>query len=150
MTDLGRFSKSLALVLVFWCGGTGCMLVGYATALGTPVAESASAPSDGMTAAPSCHAHRQNHRKTTSKPAGADRVRRLALPVPSRSAAMSCCPLTSGSIAAAYRSQSQSSPALTNSESQIGNLALITAPVAVSMRLPNRAHSYLLDCGFLI
>jgi hypothetical protein len=151
VTDLGKFGKSLALVLVFWCAGTGCMLVSYATAVGTPIADSASGPSEGMAAAPSCHAHRQKNRKTTSKTSSADRVGQLNLPMPSRSAALSCCPLTSGSIAAAYRPQSHNAPALTNSESQILNLAhLTTAPVAVPMRLPNRAHSYLLDCAFRI
>ena len=152
MIDLGKFGKSLALVLVFWSAGTGCMLVSYATAGGTPVADSASGLSDRMTATPSCHAHRQKNRKTTPKTAAADRVGQLNLPMPSRSAALSCCPLTSGSIAAAYRPDSQScAPALTNSESQILNLArLTTAPVAVPMRLPNRAHSYLLDCTFRI
>jgi hypothetical protein len=152
MTDLGKFGKSLALVLVFWCAGTGCTLVSYATAGGTPVADSASGPSDGMTAAPSCHEHRQKNRKTASKTAAADRVEQVDLPMPSRSAALSCCPLTSGSIAAAYRPQSHNSaPALTNSESQILNLAHLTAaPVAVPTRLPDRAHSYLLDCTFRI
>ena len=152
MTDLGKFRKSLALMLVFWCAGTGCMLVSYATGGGTTVAESASAPSDAIRAAPSCHANLQKNRKTTSKTTAADRVGQLNLPMPSRSRAMSCCPLTSGSIAAANRPQSHnSSAALTNSESQLLNLAHPrTAPVAVPLWLPNRAHSYLLDCAFLI
>ena len=147
---LGKFGKSLALVLMFWCAGGGCMLVSYATAVGSPLADSASGPSDEMTAAPSCHAHRQKNQKPTSKAAVADRVGRLNIPMPSRSAALSCCPLTSESIAVAYRPQ-HSAPALTNSESQIQNLALLTtAPVAIPMRLPNRADSYLLDCAFRI
>ena len=151
MTDLGKFGKSLALVLVFWCAGTGCMLVSYATAGGTPVADSASGPSEGKTAAPSCHAHRQKNQKPISKTVAGDKVRQLNLPMPSRSAALSCCPLTSGSMAVAYRPQSHSAPALTNSESPILNLApLTTAPVAVPIRLPNRAGSYLLDCAFRI
>lgn len=152
MTKLGKFGKALALVLVFWCAGTGCVLVSYASDGETPGAESTSAPSDGMTTAPSCHAQRQGNRKTTAKTTAADRVGQLNLPMPSRSGAMSCCPLTSGSIAAASRSQSNNSaPALANTESQILNLAHLTkVPVAIPLRLPNRAHSYLLDCVFLI
>ena len=151
MIDFGKFRKSVALLLVFWCAGTGCMLVGYANAVGTPIAESASEASVVMTPAPSCHAQPQRNRKTVSKTAGSHRVAQLGLPKPSRSAALSCCPLTSGSIAPAYRAPSPNAPALINSESQILNLApLTTARVAVPRRLPNQAHSYLLDCTFRI
>lgn len=150
MTDLGKFGKLLALVLVFWCAGTGCMLVSYATGVRTTVADSTLEQSDEATAPPSCHAHRQKNRKTTSNTAAADRIGQLTLPMPSRSAALSCCPLTSGSIAAAYRPQ-YNAPASTNSESQLLNSAQVTTgTVAVPRRLSNRAHSYLFDCAFRI
>jgi hypothetical protein len=151
VTDLGKFGKLLALVLVFWCAGTGCLLVTYATAGGTPVADLAAAASEGMRGAPSCHARREKNPKTASKTASTASVRQLDLPAPFRSPAISCCPLTSGSIAAAYRPQSHNPPALTNWESEI--LKLVdprTAPIASPMRRPNRVHSYLLDCAFLI
>jgi hypothetical protein len=151
VTDLGKFGKLLALVLVFWCAGTGCMLVSYATAFGTPVADLAPASSDGMRGAPSCHAQRQKSPKTAFKKASTASVWQVDLPAPFRSPAMSCCPLTSGSIAVAYRPQSHNPPALTNSESQILKLNdPRTAPVAAPMRRPKRVHSYLLDCAFLI
>lgn len=150
MTDLGKFGKLLALVLVFWCAGTSCVLVSFTTAGETTVAESALAPSDAMTV-PSCHANLHKNRKTTSKTAAADRVGQLDPPTPFRSGAMSCCPLTSGSIAATRPQSQNSAAALTNSESQILNLDLVLpAPLAVPLRLPNRAHAYLLDCAFLI
>ena len=146
-----KTGKALAISLMFWWAGTGCMLVSYATAGGTTVAESASAPSDEIAAVPSCHANLHKNRKTTSKTAAVDRVGQLNLPTPYRSGAMSCCPLTSGSIAANRPQSHNSAAALTNSESQILNLdLLLPAPVAVPLRLPNRAHSYLLDCAFLI
>jgi hypothetical protein len=65
---------------------------------------------------------------------------------------MNCCPLTSGSIAATSRSQSNSAaPVLANTGSQLTDLITSrTRPVAVPLRLPNRAHSYLLGCAFLI
>jgi hypothetical protein len=148
--DLGTFGKSLALVLVFWCAGTGCLLVSYATGGGTPLADSASGPADEMTVASACHAHRQKNRKTISKTAANDRVEQLNLPLPSRSAALSCCPLTSGSIAAAYRPQSHTAPASMSSESQINLAHSTTAPLAIPVGLPDRAHSYLLDCTFRI
>lgn len=147
----GKFGKLLALVLVFWCAGTSCMLVSFTTAGETTVAESALAPSDAMTAVPSCHANLQKNRKTNSKTATADRVGQLSLPAPFRSGAMSCCLLTSGSIAATRPQSHNSASALMSSGSQILNLdLLLPAPVAVPLRRPNRALSYLLDCAFLI
>jgi hypothetical protein len=65
---------------------------------------------------------------------------------------MNCCPLTSGLIAATSRSQSNSAaPALVNTGSQLTDLnTTVTTPLPVPLRLPNRAHSYLLGCAFLI
>jgi hypothetical protein len=148
-------SKALAVALMLWCAGTGCMMVSYARAGDTEsaVAESSSPSAEDMAGMPACHAqHHKNRKVTTSKTPAAVSFSQLNLPLPNRSGAMSCCPLTSGSIAAASRSQSNSSvPALAKTGSALPDLiASRTAPVAVPLRLPNRAHSYLLDCAFLI
>ena len=150
-----KLTKALAIALMFWCAGAGCMMVSYARAGDkvTAVADSGSSASEEMAAVPACHAHKQKTRKAkTSKATTADTVGQFNLPTPSRSGAMSCCPLTTGSIAPASRSQSNSSaPAVTHPDFQLPNLINTqTAPVAVPLRLPNRAHSYLLDCSFLI
>ena len=148
-------TKALAIVLMFWCAGAGCMMVSYARggAEEATVADSASGASDEMAAMPACHAHKQKTRTANkSKTTTADAVGLINLPAPSRSGAMSCCPLTIGSIAAASRPQTDNpAPALGHTVSQLPNLIHSTpAPIAVPLRLPKRAHSYLLDCAFLI
>ncbi|HEY0349695.1 MAG TPA: hypothetical protein VGC60_16215, partial [Pyrinomonadaceae bacterium] len=77
----------------------------------------------------------------------------LALPsTPTQSGAMSCCPLTSGSMVVASRSQSNDRATVSEviSSSSLLVISSDPPPVAVPLRLPNRAHSYLLDCAFLI
>lgn len=148
-------NKVLALALMFWWAGAGCMMVSYARNADTEAAsaETASQPADQMAAVPACHAHKTKAPKAPkSSAAKAERVGQLTLPTPLRSGAMSCCPFTTGSIAAASRPQTDSSaPELAHTVSQLPNLIYSTpAPIAVPLRLPNRAHSYLLDCAFLI
>lgn len=149
-----RGMKSLAIALILWCAGTGCVMVSYARGgdAGARIAESASPAVQNM-GMPSCHARREKTGKvTTKKTSAAASVDQVGLPSPSRSGAMSCCPLTNGLIAAASRSHSNSAvPALANTGSQLPDLmASRPGPIAVPLRLPNRAHSYLLDCAFLI
>ena len=147
--------KVLAVALMLWCAGTGCMLVSYACAAETETAaaESASPAAEDMAGMPACHAqHKKNRNIATSKTPAAVSVGQFNLPSPARSGAINCCPLTSGSIAATSRPQSNSPAlALANTGSQLTDLLTSrTAPVAVPLRLPNRAHSYLLGCAFLI
>ena len=143
----------VALALMLWCAGTGCLLVCYAgepTSLATEVTSSASESMSGM---PSCHAHLQkNKRVAKSEKPALDKAGRLNAPAPSRSSSMSCCPLTSGLIAAASRAQSNdAAPAISDTSTELHNLVRSTNnPLAIPLRLPNRAHSYLLDCAFLI
>ena len=148
-------SKVLAIALMLWCAGAGCIMVSYARAAETETAaaESASPAAEDMAGMPACHAkHKKNRKVTTSKTSTNASVGQLNLPSPVRSGAMNCCPLTSGSIAATSRSQSNSpAPALANTGSQLPDSFISrTAPVPVPLRLPNRARSYLLDCAFLI
>jgi hypothetical protein len=65
---------------------------------------------------------------------------------------MSCCPLTSGSIIAASRSQSSDDHLALdeNSSSSFGVTNSTSAPLTIPLRLPNQAQSYLLGCAFLI
>ncbi len=71
---------------------------------------------------------------------------------PPQSGAMSCCPLTSGSIVVTSRSQSNDNATVLQQSDSSSQLLVDSSPspVAVPLRLPNRAHSYLLDCAFLI
>ena len=148
-------TKVLAVALMFWCAGVGCMIVAYARCADNeiPVAGAAEPAADEMGGMPACHAHKlKTKRAAKSNSATADSVGHFSLPAPARSGAMSCCPLTTGAIATASRQQTDNSaPPLARPNSQLPDLIHSTpAPLAVPLRLPNRAHSYLLDCAFLI
>ena len=148
-----KFRVMVALTLMLWCAGTGCLLVCYAGESTSLAAETTSSASESMSGMPACHAQRQNTKQVAKSEAPApDRAGRLNAPAPSRSGAMSCCPLTSGLIAAASGAQSNDvAPAISNTSTQLPNLGRSTnKPAAIPLRLPNRAHSYLLDCAFLI
>src|SRR5947208_14813163 len=111
------------------------------------------AMSSSMDAHACCKAKHKSLTKVHSlKRSVASYLSESTLTAPAPSGAMSCCPLTSGSIVVGSRSQTNdhaselaqtdsSSLKLTNSNQ---------ARVAIPLRLPNRARSYLLDCAFLI
>jgi hypothetical protein len=155
----------MALALIFWCAGAGCMIVSYARASMTE----AGGPSDsvdqmmaGMSSSMDAHAcckaqHRSKGRRQVraESPASSELLAAnlLTLPsTPTQSSTMSCCPLTSGSIVIGSRSQSDDHANILD-EADPSSLLLIKSnppPLAVPLRLPNRANAYLLDCAFLI
>ena len=152
----------LAFVLMFWCAGTGCMVVSYARAAATElndaalVMDHAMAGSMSMDAHACCKARRPSAKghqsRAASKPESAE-LNLLTLPsTPAPTGVMNCCPLTSGSIVATSRSQSNDHATVLHQRDAASLLLIQTdpAPLAVPLRLPNRAHSYLLDCAFLI
>ena len=159
------FRSTLAVALMFWCAGTGCLIVSYARGMMTSDAADASqivaqamvAASGAMDAHACCKARH----KSLMRKGGASSLikksyveeRQAVLPANSApSGAMSCCPLTSGSIVVASRSQSNdnSSDVTRPSSSLVTFTKSTPSPVAVPLRLPNQAQSYLLDCAFLI
>jgi hypothetical protein len=154
----------LALVLVLWCAGTGCMIVSYARGTISDgeisrrvLGQAIVAASGAMDAHACCKAR---HKSLKQNGSSALRLRKsyvedtqVALPANSApSGAMSCCPLTSGSIVVASRTQTSdsSSTLAVGCSSYLELRKSATAPLAVPLRLPNRAQSYLLDCAFLI
>ena len=154
----GKLLKALAIALMFWCGGAGCMIVSYAhTAMrDMDAAASAEAPamahmSGSMDAHACCKAKRKGAKRSAAETTP-NEFTEFAIPEPVESNAMSCCPLTSGSIVVASRSTSNDeAPALSpTSSNAVKPLTSDQKPVAIPLRLPNRAHSYLLDCVFLI
>jgi len=157
---LSRPRAVIAIALMFWCAGAGCMMVSYAR--GVMSDENSSMPaaehSMSMLAAMDAHACcKDSHRSLTPKHQAAKRaldinLREFTLPSPAPAGVMSCCPLTSGSIVVASRTQTNDSAyELADTESasfKLENSHQTT--VAAPQRLPNRARSYLLDCAFLI
>ena len=154
-----KMAKALAIALMFWCAGAGCMAVSYAHGVmrdmdtaADAVANAMSHMSGSMDAHACCKAKRRGAKRSASATrSNPSEFTEFALP-PAQSNAMSCCPLTSGSIVVASRSQSNDE-ASAQSPTDSSAFKLIISnqkPVAVPLRLPNRADSYLLDCAFLI
>ena len=154
----GKFLKAIAIALMFWCAGTGCLMVSYARGMsdGDSNAPAEEQSMDGMHASMDAHAcckakHKNAKRAKTVKSSRDLHHTQFGLPSPV-GRAMSCCPLTTGSIVIASRSQSSDSASASdaNDSSSFKLTSLETRPLAVPLRLPNRAQAYLLDCAFLI
>ena len=155
----------LALGLMFWCAGAGCMMVSYARAavvtdslMVADIMDAGMGASKSMDSHACCKARHRGlkpagHRSAPTAKLDFDGRQLLTTPsTPPQSGAMNCCPLTSGSIVVTSRSQSNDNATVlqqTDSSSQV-LIESSPSPVAVPLRLPNRAHSYLLDCAFLI
>lgn len=161
-----RIRSMMALALMVWCAGAGCMLVSYARAEMTDAAAS-SYPADQMMAGASssmgahgcCKAkHRsgsisQTQSASTASLIDPEQSLLIAPSTPTQSDAMNCCPLTSGSMVVTSRSRSgddnnsvspQADPLVLN-PSSAGS-----APPAYPLRLPNQSQIYLHVCVFLI
>ena len=150
----------VAIALMFWCAGAGCMMVSYArsamseTNSPAQVAEQSMAT---MSASMDVHAcckakHKSLARAHSQKRSVTSDLSEFTLTEPAPSGAMSCCPLTSGSIVVGSRSQTNDH-ASELAQTDSASLKLTNsnqARVAIPLRLPNRARSYLLDCAFLI
>ena len=152
----------LAFGLMFWCAGTGCLMVNYARAAAAEFNDAASAMDHPMAGSMSMAAHacckakrpsaKAHQARSESKPATSE-LNLLTTPAePAPTGAMNCCPLTSGSMVVSSRSQSNDR-ATVMQPADAASFLLVppdSTPLAVPLRLPNRAHSYLLDCAFLI
>jgi hypothetical protein len=163
LTTLYSRSRSIiAFALIAWCAGTGCMIVGYSRAAATEsglaakLVDHAMGGSMPMDAHACCKAKRSSparRARTKSKSAETPELNLLTTPsAPTQTGVMNCCPLTSGAIVATSRSQSNDEAAILHQPNSARLLTIKSdpAPLAVPLRLPNRAHSYLLDCAFLI
>ena len=164
-SSIKRMRSVLAVALMLWSAGAGCVIVSYAHAAemnGGDLAKSAkpnfSGASASVMAHACCKARHSSKRNTgarhpTSHSERFTGFQQVSLPeAPSPSGAMSCCPLTSGSFVVASRSQSKvDASALTQKDSL--SLAIRdapTAPQAGPLRLPNQEQTYLRCCVFLI
>lgn len=155
----GKTSKALALALMFWCAGAGCMMVSYTQgamremeSLEATEMSSMMHMSDSMDAHACCKAKRKNAKRSQAvSQTTRSEFKEFTVPSPV-TAAMSCCPLTSGSIVFASRSNGNDDASVSSNtdSSAFKLLSSNQKPVAPPLRLPNRAHSYLLDCAFLI
>jgi hypothetical protein len=152
-----NLAKALAVALMLWCAGAGCVLVrsAQATAVGgdSALADSMNPGEMGASQHAACHAkHAQKAKASRSQPQLTKAFEQRNTPGPGRSDAMSCCPLVNGLFVTSSRGHAQddagvialndsTSFALTNSS---------PAPLDVPLRLPNQHHLYLRVCAFLI
>ena len=150
--------SAIALVLMLWCAGAGCMLVSYARAA-TNDSTSTAGQMDHAMGSMSMDAHaccKARHRSQSLRSSAANAQNELNLvtlpSTPTQSGVMSCCPLMSGSIVVASRSQSNDRATILQQADSSSMLLIKSSPspLAIPLRLPNRAGSYLLDCTFLI
>jgi len=152
----------LAFALMFWCAGTGCMIVSYARVAASDLSVAVSASDSAMAGSLSMDAHacckakrpaKKAARANSESKASSLELNLLAPPsTPTQTGVMNCCPLTSGSVVVSSRSQSHDNATVLEQLKSSSYLHVNSEPVPllVPLRLPNRAHSYLLDCAFLI
>ena len=147
----------LALALMLWCAGTGCLAHGVAMVAGAPApAKTNFSESEmAMNGHACCKArHRSLRNELAAKSNSDNSAGTIALPEDSSSdGASSCCPLTSGSFVVASRSQTNdnNSPLVTGTGLPEQSLVLqFPANRITPQRLPNHELTYLTCCAFLI
>ena len=164
-----KLRSTIAVALMLWCAGTGCMIVSYAHGAAMSAAGKSGPQSvkqtlrDASAAAGShacCKAHHSSSKIGTGSGHSSSRLesftgfQQVALPeAPSPSGATSCCPLTSGTFVPASRAESNNDNASTTDQSDSFSLTLTnspTAPRAFPLRLPDQNQTYLRGCVFLI
>jgi hypothetical protein len=158
---ISKLRSALALGLVLWCAGTGCLAHGMAMRNVAPAPESKSTKANSrqsemaMNGHACCKArHRSLRNESAAKLNSDSSPRTIALPEGSSSDdAASCCPLTSGSFVTVSRSQTDDN----NSSASTGTgvpeqsfTAGFSANRAIPLRLPSREQTYLTCCAFLI
>ncbi len=156
---------AIAVALVLWCAGAGCVLGTYAHAAmrdhELPQAQAGGLAMTGLSASAGTHScckarHSTQHAPTVAhlQVSGATELTEVALPESSNSSdAMSCCPLTSGTFLVTARqsvSDDHASAALKGDAPAFVLADMDATPRARPLRLPNRNQTYLRCCAFLI
>ncbi|MGQ0760815.1 MAG: hypothetical protein ACT4OT_02175 [Acidobacteriota bacterium] len=157
MPIAGKKFKTIAVALMLWCAGAGCVLVRSAQA--TDVGARASALADSMNAGEmgaskhaACHAKQAIGKASRSRPQLTKAVEQRNTQRPGRSDAMSCCPIVNGLFVTSSRGQIQDDAGIIaiNDSSSLALTNSSRAPLDVPLRLPNQHHLYLRGCAFLI
>jgi hypothetical protein len=154
---ISKLRSALALGLVLWCAGMGCLAHGMAMRTGASTSQTTStkAKSDmALNGHACCKARRHSLRNESVAKSNSDSApKTIALPEDSSSDdAASCCPLTSGSFVAVSRIQTSHNNI--SASSGTGLLELFAERVSLNratpQRLPGREQTYLTCCAFLI
>ena len=149
--------KALAITLMLWCAGTGCVLVRSAQATdigagGSALADSMNAGEMGASQHAACHAKQAIGKASRSRPQLTKAVEQRNTSRPGQSDAMSCCPLVNGLFVTISRGHAQDDAGTTaiNDTTLLALTNSSPAPLVVPLRLPNQHHLYLRGCAFLI
>jgi hypothetical protein len=154
-----KLFKILAIALILWCAGAGCVLVRSAQATDIGAGDSAQADSTnagemGASKHAVCHAKQAQKagKASRSRPQLAKAFEQRNTPRPGRSDAMSCCPFVNGLFVTSSRGQTHDDASIIEiNDSTLPALANSSpAPLLVPLRLPNQNHLYLRGCVFLI
>ena len=161
-----KLRAALAFTLVLWCAGAGCMLVSYAHGASMANTEAASAPASGSTwigLSTSSGTHSCCKARHSSQHASTIAHRHVSVATELEEAtslessnpldAMSCCPLTSGTLVVTIRQSVRDERASLATKSDAPAFVLVhmdATPRALPLRLPNQNQTYLRCCSFLI
>lgn len=151
--------KALAIALMLWCAGAGCVLV--RSAQGADIGFGDSALTDSMNPGEmgaakhaACHANqgRRAQKEASSRARLTKAFEQRNFPRPGRPDAMSCCPLVNGLFVTNSRAQTHDDASIIaiNDSSSFALTNSSPAPLDVPLRLPNQHHVYLRVCAFLI
>lgn len=158
---ISKLRSALALGLVLWCAGTGCLAHGMAMRTVTPAPESKSAKENVSQSEMAMNGHaccKARHRSLRNEPGAKSNsdsgAETIALPEDSSSdGAASCCPLTSGSFVVTSRGQTdhnQGSASTVTGVAEQSYTVQFPANYATPLRPPNHEQTYLTCCAFLI
>lgn len=160
----GKLRSALALALILWCAGTGCILVSYANS--TAIGGTGSSPAQiedlaSSNSNSSCHAQHASQKQndptqkgtnaTSEKSTGSEQITLPENRDPFGS--MSCCPLAVGKFVVASRAHSDEANTATPALGELSSLSLKDfdlAPHVYPPRLPDQDRTYLRCCVFLI
>ena len=159
---LRKLRSALTLALVLWCAGAGCMMVSYAHGVAMNEAEVGKVSGAGlghasgsMGAHDCCKAAHATERRVPSQVV--DRtvsyeslanLEKLS-EGPNSSNAISCCPLTSGTIVVTGRQLSDDGASVGSDVDAISSVLSEFTTTRV-VRLPDQKQTYLRGCVFLI
>lgn len=153
---ISKSRSLLALALILWCGGAGCLAVSYArgAAMIASSDQTLGNTSHSMKAHACCKAHLSKVSDgQTNSGRETNGFREASLPAtPSEAEATSCCPLTSGSFVATSvpETNTEDSAIINQSELFLIRNTRPVGPPVLGRRLADQNQTYLRGCAFLI
>ena len=154
----------LAMALALWVAGAGCLLgcEGMIAAAASDVSAAGHhttgdlnvvVSGDACASAKSHDCCAKTKQQVQTKAQSNEKRAATLVQTESSSSGMSACPMAMSRTAVAAKNSSHeesSTTAVAGLNLSIQNFAELTAPLATQVRMPNRGHTYLHCCSFLI